>query len=401
MRLFEWEGKNLWEAYRVPVPERVVFSAADIGTNALPHWGAYVVKAQTLSGDRAARQLIVPATTQDEALMQARNVLARSAEFPELDKVLVEQRIPHTLSVYVAVSYSTASRTPVLLLSADGGSGVETRRQATLRYAIDTLIGLHPSAVRQLGYRAGLSPGALAGLVPTVMRLWECFRAEDCTLAEINPLVQREDGTWCALDAKVVLDEDAAFRHSERTFAPRQTFRRLPTAAELAAWQIDKDDHRGVAGTSYIELDGDIGILASGGGASLACMDALIAHGGKPANYTEYSGNPPREKVRRLTQIVLGKPGLKGCWVVGVTANFTDIFETLSGFLEGLRTITPKPTYPILIRRAGPHDAEAFAVLRKAAKEEGYDFHVYGSDMPMIATAKMMVDLVAAYRETP
>src|SRR5690606_16219520 len=117
--------------------------------------------------------------------------------------------------------------------------------------------------------------------------------------------------------------------------------------------------------------------------------------GGRPANYTEYSGNPPREVVAELTKRVLSRNGLKGCWVVGGTANFTDIFETLSGFIDGLRSIKPKPTYPIVIRRDGPRQEEAWAMLKKIGEKEGYDFHLFGRETDMAESARIMARLVA------
>ena len=120
-------------------------------------------------------------------------------------------------------------------------------------------------------------------------------------------------------------------------------------------------------------------------------IDALLHCGGKPANYTEYSGNPPASVVRDLTLRVLSQKNLKGCWVVGGTANFTDIFETLSGFIEGLRALTEKPRYPIVIRRDGPRREEAFTMLKDIAKKEGYDFHLFGRETSMAESARIMV----------
>lgn len=226
----------------------------------------------------------------------------------------------------------------------------------------------------------------------TAVKLWEVFTKYDCELAEINPLVITKNGQVMALDAKVILDDDADFRR-EMKFPERNLFGRAPTEAEVEARKIDEGDHRGTAGSVYWDLDGDIAVLAAGGGGSVVNMDALIACGGKPANYTEHSGNPPREKLKRLTKIMLKKLGLKGLWIVGGTANFTDIFETLSGVVEGLREVSPKPTYPIVIRRGGPRDEEAFIMLREVAEKEGFDLYIYGRETPMTSTAKIMVDL--------
>lgn len=140
-------------------------------------------------------------------------------------------------------------------------------------------------------------------------------------------------------------------------------------------------------------MDGDIAILASGGGASLLNIDYLLSVGGKPANYTEYSGNPPANIVAELTKRVLDKNDLKGCWVVGGTANFTDIYETLRGFVEGLRQIKPKPTYPIVIRRDGPRQKEAVDMIKEVAEKEGFDIHIFGAETSMAKTAKIITKL--------
>ena len=126
-------------------------------------------------------------------------------------------------------------------------------------------------------------------------------------------------------------------------------------------------------------------------------MDALIKEGGAPGNYTEYGGNPPKEKVEKLTKIVLSKPGLHGLWIVGAVANFTDIYETLSGFLKALRKVRPKPKFPIVIRRGGPRDAEAFKMLKKV---KDFDFHLFGQETSITESAEIMVKEAKRYAST-
>lgn len=394
MRLYEFEGKKLLNKYKINTPRSFLITKTELGQiKPPPDWPGYVIKAQTLTGKRADQGLIKIVKNDKEVESQALAMFQQESTASEFEKILVEEKIEHRKPLYVSFSYATKSRSPILLISSEGGSGIEDRNDKLQKYVIDELLGLQVSTIRRLLFNMDLSTDEIKSLIPIIKNLWKCFQETDSVIAEINPLVKVDNGEWYALDAKLELDDDAAFRHKDNSFVARNPLGRLPTTSELKAWQIDKDDHRGVAGSSYIELDGNIAILASGGGASLACMDALITYGGQPANYTEYSGNPPREKVKRLTEVVLSKPGLIGCWVVGGTANFTDILETLSGFLDGLQTIKPTPAYPILIRRAGPHDKEAFKLLRQAGKEKGYDFHLYGADTPMISTAKLIADL--------
>ncbi len=138
--------------------------------------------------------------------------------------------------------------------------------------------------------------------------------------------------------------------------------------------------------------------MASGGGGSLTALDALLVAGGKPANYTEYSGNPPKEKVEKLAKVVMSREGLAGLWVVGAIANFTDIYETLSGLMEGLRKaekdLGKKFDFPIVIRRGGPRDKEAFEMLR-AIKD--FDLHLYGEETSIAESAKIITKLAAEY----
>jgi citryl-CoA synthetase large subunit len=225
-------------------------------------------------------------------------------------------------------------------------------------------------------------------------KIWNCFLAEDTRQIEINPLIITTDGRYVAADAKIALDEDAFYRHEEWSqLEPRTMMGRLPTEREVAVKKIDEGEgyYRGTAG-KYIEMDGDIAILFSGGGASIANMDALIKAGLKPANYTEYSGNPPREKVRELAKIVLSKPGLRGLWIAGGVANFTNIAETFHGIVDALDEI--KPNYPIVIRRAGPFEEEGMRLMKSCAERNGLMMHFFGKETSMSDTAGILARLI-------
>lgn len=365
MNLYEFEGKELFKKFGIPVPPSQLISSP---TEKLQLTGATIGKAQVLFGGRGKKGLV----KKDHSSLFS----------SEVKKVLVEQFIPATASHYLAITYDTDTRAPVLLYSKHGGVEIEQIkdiRKEPIDILADRLPDISPS-INQIA-----------------KKLWQLFKNVDARLAEINPLAETVDGL-VALDAKVILDDDALFRHQELNFEPRNVLGKTPTSAELAAKKIDEEDHRGSAGSSYFDLDGDIAVIAAGGGGSVVNMDALIALGGQPANYTEHSGNPPAEKVEKLTKIVLGKPNLNGLWFVGATANFTDMVETLTGFVNGLRSIQPKPDYPIVIRRGGPRWNEAKEMLEKVRQAEGFDFHIYGPETPMSSTAKILVDLVAEYK---
>lgn len=378
MLLYEFEGKQLFKNCGINIPESQLIGELD--NQLITIKAPLVLKAQVLSGKRAENGGIVKVDSGQRAPEgegdRLKQLFRKTVNGEKVEKVLVEEMVDYDQEYYLSFSYSTETRGPVLTFG-EGGTGAESKGARI--YLVDILAGFNGENVPQ-------------ELKDTARKLWEVFTKYDCELAEINPLVVSKGGKVWALDAKVILDDDADFRR-EVKFPERNLFGRPPTEAEVEARKIDEGDHRGTAGSVYWDLDGDIAVLAAGGGGSVVNMDALIACGGKPANYTEHSGNPPREKLKKLTKIILSKPGLKGCWFVGGTANFTDIYETLMGFVEGLRELKLKPTYPIVIRRGGPRDKEAFEALKEIGKKEGFDFHIFGRETPMTSTAKIVVDL--------
>lgn len=380
MLLYEFEGKKLFKECGIEVPESRLIGSPDGQISINP---PLVFKAQTLSGKRAEAGGIVKVTRQQALGDSLKELLGKIINGEKVDKILAEKAVDIDKEYYLSFSYSTETRGPIMTFG-EGGTGIE-QKETTKTYPVDIL----------KGYQGENVPDVLKD---TAKKLWEVFTKYDCELAEINPLVLDKEGKVWALDAKIILDDDADFRR-EIKFPERNLFGRPPTEAEIEARKIDEGDHRGTAGSVYWDLrDGDIAVIAAGGGGSIVNMDALLAFGGRPANYTEHSGNPPREKLKRLTKIVLSKPNLKGCWFVGGTANFTDIYETLMGFVEGLRELKPKPAYPIVIRRGGPRDKEAFEELKEIGKKEGFDLHIFGRETPMTSTAKTMVEL--AYGNT-
>lgn len=377
MILYEYEGKELLRNIGVETPHSTrVTRNTVLAINHFP----VILKAQVLSGHRAKNGGIVRVdeATSLEALVT--QLFARTISNETVPSILIEEYIPHTTEYYLALSYDTTRKAPVLIYSTAGGTGIENGEQTVI--ALDPVTASAPLSTP--------FPDAL------LTKIIELFFASDCLLLEINPLIKiinAEGEQWMALDAKIHLDDAAAFRHSDWKMEPR-TPGREPNDRECAARKIDEGDYRGTAGASYIDLDGDIAVLASGGGASLLALDALYKAGGRPANYVEYSGNPPREKVEALAKIVLSKPGIKGLWIVGAVANFTDIYATLSGIISGISdaeaSLGTHFNFPIVIRRGGPREEEAFAMLLDMHDER---LHLFGGETSIPSSAETMVAL--------
>lgn len=379
MILFEYEGKQILKENGIEVPESVLATAANIKTKLeFP----VMAKAQVLSGKRKDAGGIVEAGNQNDLNITLSKMFNSVINKEKISKILIEEKSDYNHEYYLSVSYNSEQRAPVITFSETGGTGIEERGAK-----------ITPVDIISLDFDKKEFPKIIQEFLPKILKV---FFDNDCLLLEINPLVESK-GTLIALDAKVSLDDTANGRHKERIFPSRSIPGHVYSKNEIEAKKIDENDYRGTAGSTYFDLPGDIAVLASGGGASLTAMDALLNTGGHPANYTEYSGNPPKEKVEKLTKIVLSKKNLRALWIVGAIANFTDIYETLSGFLDALRKISPKPDYPIVIRRGGPNDAKAFEMLKKV---KNFDLHLYGQETSITESAKIVTDLSKKYAAT-
>lgn len=405
MKLLEHRGKELLRRSGIRVPPGIVTDNRSY-INLSYHKERYreffseqkrvVIKAQVIGGGRKKAGLVVESDDYAGSLKLIDGLYRQAWNGCPVTTLLIEKRLDVAEEYYLSILYDTRARKPMVLLGREGGVDVErSARPASL--IVSPLDGLKEFEARALAKEAGFSGKELLEMASVIVKAYRCFDEHDCRILEINPLIKTADGLLYAGDAKITVDDSGVARQDVFNDVTEMEDASVLSERALEARKIDYYDYRGVAGKTFVELDGDIAVLASGGGASLACMDALVEAGGSPANYTEYSGNPPREKVRRLTAITLSRPGLKGCLVVGGRANFTDIFETLSGFAEGLLDARPRPGYPIVVRRAGPRAAEAFAMLTAFAAEHGFDLSLFGEEVPMTKAARILVEKAAAH----
>ncbi len=357
MKLYEYQGKELFKKYGINVPKGELINLGETGDIS----GSAVLKAQVLSGDRKKGGGII-FVKEGEAASGVAKLLGSKLNGEIINSVLVEEMVDIQAEYYASISYDTSVRGPVLALNTVGGTGIS----AAKTYPLDITQSVIPEAelVKYL-LDAGFAETDIKELVGIIQNLWKLFVTEYALLAEINPIFKTKDGKFIAGDSKVIIDDE----------------------------KVNPNERR------FISMGGDIAILASGGGASMLNMDSLLKYGGKPANYAEYSGNPKADIVKTLTKKVLEQQGINALWVIGGTANFTDIYETMSGFIDGLQSLSEKPQYPILIRRDGPRQKEAEEMLRNFAKEKGYDMHIYGRELPMEESARMIVELANLYKQ--
>ncbi len=410
MRLYEYEGKKLLAQVGIPIPRSAYFTKAETGAiGADPQLErifddlggqGVVVKAQVLAGKRGKAGGIRFANSPEELQEMVEGMIGTEFLGEEITGVLIEEKIEFVSEHYISVTYDTVRRQPVLAIGREGGIDVEELAREHpdklgLRH-FGPIVGLLPWVARDAAAEVGFTGRELHKLASIAVKMWNLMVQTDARLVEINPLVKTANGEYMALDAAIILDSDAQMRHPELNFPPRQATGRPLTERELIAQAIDEGDYRGVAG-KYVELDGDIAMLTSGGGGSITLMDAIEAYGGRPANYTEYGGNPPAEKVYRLTKVVATKPGLHGLLIAGGIANNTRVDVTFEGIARALEEI--RPPYPIVIRRAGPGEEEGLRLMRELAERLGLDMEVHGAELPMTEAARIIVEKAAAYRQ--
>ncbi|MAG47655.1 hypothetical protein CL617_03540 [archaeon] len=385
-KLKEFEGKELLKEHNIKIPNSTLVEDLED----LKNTSKGVVKIQTLSGKRAKNKGIKICNSKEEIKNYSQSVLGKKILNEKIKELLIEEKIDYEKEYYFALIFNTIDKCPQLLISKEGGSNIEENSHTTFKKNINPLLGIQDNLFNDL---EKLNFEDIIKLKETILNLHKCFEKNDLKLLEINPLVYSNE-EYIALDCVAIIDSEALKRH-KFNFPERIGFRK-PTDLELKAKEIDKDDYRGVAGKTFLELDGDIAILASGGGASVVCMDALLKYNGKPANYTEYSGNPSQEKVKKLATLTLSKKGLNGLWIVGGTANFTDIKATFQGLIDAFKEINPQ--YPIVIRRAGPNDKEAFQLMEEESKKNNWNVHLFNEETPMTLTAETIVSLSQEYK---
>lgn len=417
MNLYEFEGKQLFEKHGICIPPGIVIRRGDDVVDVFKKFDISdaVVKAQVLSGKRGKNNAIRFCSSQEEVEVAVADLFAMEVRGQYVAAVRIEEKLAIAEEHYLSITYDTNAKQPVLIYSREGGVDIEDVAEENIEKQLFDIRTTNPSQPPLTGEGQKILPllgGDKEGVRGIAVKLWQVFLQEDCRLVEINPLVKTEAGEWLAADAKVAIDDDAFFRHSSgyierqkekgkatsgisnwEELESRTMLGRPATEREIAVADIDKGEkyYQGTAG-KYIEMGGDIAVLFSGGGASIANMDALKQHGLEPANYTEYSGNPPREKVFELAKIVLSKPGLNGLWICGGVANFTNVRDTFQGIVDALDEV--KPTYPIVVRRAGPHDVEGMKLMKDCADRNGLNMTLFGKEVSMSESAQVLADMV-------
>ena len=396
MRLFEYESKQILAAAGVAVPSgKLVDTPEDAAVAATELGGGPVVlKAQVLATGRGKTGGVRFAETPREARQLAVEMLGTDLQGHTVDRLLVETKLDIAQELFVAATFDEVAKSRCLIASSAGGVDVNEAAEQDAgkveRLLVDSFHGLQPYQAYTLADALDLPVGSLRSLQKALLAMWKVFVEFDATLVEVNPLVLTRSGEILAADAHIEIEDDALFRQGKRLaqfgIELREDKPRPPTAFELEAGKIDSEDYRGVAGR-VIDFGGNLGLLIGAGGGSLTVFDAVIRHGGNPANYCEVGGNPPVSKICRLTELILSKPGVQGLAVITNVFSNSRVDFLARGVVMAMAELGINPrTYPILFRSAGAFEEDGYAILRK------YGIQYLGRDISMDRAAKAAVD---------
>ncbi len=374
MDLYEYQARDLFERYEVPVlagivadtPEEVRAAAEKIG-------GVVVVKAQVKTGGRGKAGGVKVAKTPDEAYEAAKAILGLDIKGHIVKRVMVAQGADIAQEFYFSVLLDRANRSYLSLCSVEGGMEIEQlaveKPEALARIEVDPLVGIDAAKAEEIA-RAARFPEELVGKVSAVFeKLYEVYTGEDATLVEVNPLVLTGAGDIIALDGKVSLDENAEFRHPEHE-ALADKAAEDPLEAKAKAQDLN-----------YVKLDGEVGVIGNGAGLVMSTLDVVAYagenHGGvKPANFLDIGGGASAEVMAAGLDVILGDPQVKSVFV-NVFGGITACDAVANGIVGALEKLGDAANKPLVVRLDGNNVEEGRRILAEA-------------NHPLVVTAETM-----------
>ncbi|MDQ2660612.1 MAG: ADP-forming succinate--CoA ligase subunit beta [Actinomycetota bacterium] len=364
MDLYEYQARDLFEKYGVPVlpgivadtPEEVRAAAEKLG-------GVVVVKAQVKTGGRGKAGGVKVAKTPDEAEEAAKAILGLDIKGHVVKRVMVAGGARIAQEFYFSVLLDRANRSYLSLTSVEGGMEIEVlaveKPEALARVEVDPIAGITVEKAREIAAAANFPAELVDKVADVFVKLYEVYDKEDATLVEVNPLILSEDGEVIALDGKVTLDENAQFRHAGHALLEDKS---AADPLEQKAKELD---------LNYVKLDGAVGIIGNGAGLVMSTLDVVAYagenHGGvKPANFLDIGGGASAEVMANGLSIILGDPQVESVFV-NVFGGITACDEVAKGIVGALAELGKEANKPLVVRLDGNKVDEGRRILEEAA----------------------------------
>ena len=355
MKVHEYQAKELFARYGIPVPPgTVVTSAAEAETAAARVGKPVVVKAQVLVGGRGKAGGVKIAQTPAEAREKASHILGMDIKGEKVQKVLVTEAVDIAREIYVAVVMDRRAQKPLIMASAEGGVEIEVTAKenpsAIQRVWADPLYGVHAFVARRLSMALAGDAELAKPMADIIQKLYTLYDDVDASLAEINPLVVTPDRRVLALDAKLNFDDNALYRHAD-----------FEAMRDLDA--EDEGEVRARAeGLSFVRLSGNVGCVVNGAGLAMATMDLVKFYGGQPANFLDIGGSSRPEKVVSALSIILQDKSVKSI-LFNIFGGITRCDDVARGLVTAFAQMNLK--LPVVVRLTGTNETEAREILRQ------------------------------------
>ena len=366
MDLYEYQARELFAAHGVPVLAGIVASTPDEAFEAaqklLGENDLLVVKAQVKIGGRGKAGGVKLARTAEEARQKAEEILGMDIKGHTVHKVLIAAGADIAEEYYFSILLDRSGRRELAMCSAQGGMDIETlareHPEALARVGLDPKVGIDEDVAAQILGQAGFSRSMIDKISPVLIGLWDTYRGEDATLVEVNPLVLTEQGDVLALDGKVSLDNNAAFRHPEHAaFADKSA-------------QDPREAMAKEAGLNYVRLEGQVGVIGNGAGLVMSTLDVVALAGEewgvKPANFLDIGGGASAEVMAKGLDVILGDDQVRSVFV-NVFGGITACDQVARGIVGALEALGDAASKPLVVRLDGNKVEEGRAILREAA----------------------------------
>ena len=366
MDLYEYQARELFAAHGVPVLAGIVAStpeeAFEAAQKLLGENDLLVVKAQVKIGGRGKAGGVKLARTAEEAREKAQEILGMDIKGHTVHKVLIAAGADIAEEYYFSILLDRSGRRELAMCSAQGGMDIETlareHPEALARVGLDPKVGIDEDVAAQILGQAGFSRSMIDKISPVLIGLWDTYRGEDATLVEVNPLVLTEQGDVLALDGKVSLDNNAAFRHPEHA-----------AFADNSA-QAPREAMAKEAGLNYVRLEGQVGVIGNGAGLVMSTLDVVALAGEewgvKPANFLDIGGGASAEVMAKGLDVILGDEQVRSVFV-NVFGGITACDQVARGIVGALETLGDAASKPLVVRLDGNKVEEGRAILREAA----------------------------------
>jgi len=353
VKLAEWRGKELFRKYGVPLPRgQVARSGAEaeqlvrLGAVPLP----CVVKAQVLSGGRGKGGAVRFANTPEEVQAAAEAILGLEFKGEKVKEILLEEKLSIGRELYLSITLDRSLRLPIVIASAQGGVEIESVDDAAIdRVPVDPFPGLVSYERRRISKALGLTGAPAASLDRLLPALWRLFQAEDAELVEINPLAIVGDGL-VALDAKVIIEDDAAFRH--------------PEYADIRDDRTPLEEIAREKEIAFVQLDGNIGVIANGAGLTMATLDVLKEFGGNPGVFLDLGGTDDPKKVTEA--FLLMAQARPRAVFLNIFGGVTRCDTVATGLVAAMQQVPASERFPLIARIRGNNEKEGIEILRAA-----------------------------------